>query len=618
VAGKADATATFAINLEDGTSGAAQSATKALEQLRSTIDSDTKALAAMQKSMKGLQSGTSVNIAQFRELKAKIDAKKQSISAAEASYLSLGGTYGATGRSSARLASFMDKLTASTNAVGGPVQGLTSRVGGLGSVLKAGGAVLGLVALAAAMVAVTVAAVAGAGALAKYGIAQADARRNEQLHLEGLTKLRNWYGLAAGNADEMQSSIDRVSGATSLGRAELGKYTDQLYKMGLRGANLDQALEGVALKAQVQGEAAANAFAGWAAGAAMAGGSVKRLTDDVKARLGGIAAKQMLSLGVQSKKLGESFDALFSGLKIEGLLRGLSSVTSMFSQANASGQALKSMITVMFGPLINGAESAGLVVKRFFQGMVIGALTIGIALLKVRNWFKATFGSPEILKGFDLQKAAVYAGVIAVGALAAELTIAGAAMAALAGYLAVVLLPIYKFGKAAYDVYNVFASIDWSELGTNLVQGIVRGVKGGARWVIDAVRGLGESAMAAFKSKLGIASPSKMFAKLGVTLPQGVQAGIERGKPGLDRDVAELVDVPELAAPGAKQGPAAPAAPGAKQGPAATGPIAFHFGEFHFHGTGQTREWAQEFRQRLAEELETVVVQLGGRLPGTV
>jgi len=617
VAGKADATATFAINLEDGTSGAAQSATKALEQLRSTIDSDTKALAAMQKSMKGLQGGTSVNIAQFRELKAKIDAKKQSIADANAAYLSLGGTFGATGRSSARLSSFMDQLRASTNAVGGPLQGLTSQVGGLGSMLKAGGAVLGVVALAAGIAALTVAAIAGAAALTKYGIAQADARRNEQLHLEGLTKLRNWYGIAAGNADAMQSSIDRVSGSTSLGRAELGKYTDQLYKMGLRGANLEQALEGVAIKAQVQGEAAATAFAGWAAGAAMAGGSVKALTDDVKARLGGIAAKQMLSLGVQSKKLGESFDALFSGLKIEGVLRGLASVTTMFSQAHASGQALKSMITVMFGPLINGAESAGLVVKRFFQGMVIGALTIGIALLKVRNWFKSTFGSPEILKGFDLQKAAVYAGVVAVGALAGGLALAAAGAGLLGAALVVVLAPIYKFGKAAYEVYSVFADMDWSALGTNLVQGIVRGVKGGARWVIDAVKGLGESAMSAFKQKLGIASPSKMFAKLGVTLPQGVQAGIARGKPGLDQDVSELVEVPQ--AP--EQGRAAPAQT-TKAAPASSStPVSVQvtIGDIVMsRGAKTPHDWAQEFRRNLVQELETALAQLGGRMPGAV
>ena len=42
-----------------------------------------------------------------------------------------------------------------------------------------------------------------------------------------------------------------------------------------------------------------------------------------KARFGGVAKAQMLSLGVQSKKLRENFQQLFSGLKIERFLEAL-------------------------------------------------------------------------------------------------------------------------------------------------------------------------------------------------------------------------------------------------------------------------------------------------------
>ena len=47
-----DASATFEINLEDGTSGAAEHASNALSRLRRSIDADTKALAEMQRAMR--------------------------------------------------------------------------------------------------------------------------------------------------------------------------------------------------------------------------------------------------------------------------------------------------------------------------------------------------------------------------------------------------------------------------------------------------------------------------------------------------------------------------------------------------------------------------------------
>lgn len=565
----AEMSATFEINLKDNTSGTAADAAAALGKLKSQISADTKALGEMQRAMNNLKKGGTTNVQQFKELKEAIKAKKGAIADAQGQWLKLGGSFDAAASSSAKTGGALDVLKKATAGLPGPLGGLNGQMSKLAGLAGGGLIAAGALAIAAALVAVTAAAVAAAGALLKFGIAAADARRSELLQIEGLTKMRNWFGIAAGNAKEMQQSIDSVSASVAIGRDKVGEYSSQLYKMGLRGENLKLALEGVAIKSAVQGEAAASAFASWAAGANMAGQSVKALTDDVKARLGGIAAKQMLSLDVQSKKLHEAFGALFSNLKVEGLLKSLNSVTELFKQNTASGRALKLIATTIFQPMTDAVSALGPYIRRFFQGMIIGVLTVGIQVLKLRNWFRATFGGSDILKGFDATTLALYAGEAAIaalgvafvitgglivgamslaipflwGAVAAvgSLALAGLAMAApfILGAIAVGALV-----AAGYQLYQLWKEIDWKSLGTAIVDGIVGGLKNGAKWVIDSVKSLGAGAMTALKSTLGIASPSKEFAKLGLAIPQGVEKGVEKGTPGTQRAVDDMVDVP--------------------------------------------------------------------------
>lgn len=494
----------------------------------------------------------------------------------------------------------------------GPLGGLTNSLSSLKGLVAGGLITLGLIAITAALVALAAATIAATVALLKYGIAQADARRNELLRLEGLTKLRFWYRAAAGNAGEMQTAINRVSASSAVGRGKIAQYTEQLYKMGLRGQNLTDALEGVAIKAAVQGDAAASAFAGMAAGAALTGHSVKKLADNVKARLGGIAAKQMLSLGVQTEKLKESFDALFNGLKIEGFLGALNSITQLFSQNTETGRALKILMQGIVQPLINGLEKVAPIVKRFFQGMVIGALIFGIAILKVRNWLRDTFKDSSFLKGMDLTKLALYAGVAAVAALIAVVTALALALTLAAAPLiitATLIYGLYKVGKKLFDWWN---SVDWSGLGTSIWQGIVNGIKSGAGWVINAVQNLGAKAWKAFKDKLGIASPSKVFAKLGLALPQGVQAGVERGSPQVDNSIRNMVNVPNVETIGGNN-------QNSQRPDTASNQKNFSVtieGGIHIHTqTNEPQNMAVDIKRELEKILEGVVISMGGKIP---
>jgi len=78
----AENTATFAIDFDTkGAKAGAEGAADALEKLKSQIDDDSQALARMQRAMKTLQGGTSVNIQAFKALQTQIEGKKNGESA---------------------------------------------------------------------------------------------------------------------------------------------------------------------------------------------------------------------------------------------------------------------------------------------------------------------------------------------------------------------------------------------------------------------------------------------------------------------------------------------------------------------------------------------------------
>lgn len=600
-----DAQATFAVNLEDNTSGPALDAAGALKKLRGSIDSDTKALREMQKAMKNLQGGHVVDVKQYRELKAGIDAKKQSIASAQSSYLALGGSMNKV--PAKRLTTLFEELTKSAQGMPGPVSGAAGSLSKLRSLVAGGALALGIVAISVAMLAVVAASTAAVVALTRYGIAQADARRSELLQLEGLTKIRSFYGLAAGNAGEMQTAIDRVSASSALGRDKIAEYSNQLYKMGLRGDNLSAALEGVAIKASVQGEAQARMFAGWAAGAALTGKSVRALADDVKARLGGIAARQMLALDVQSKKMRESFDALFNGLKLEGFLTGLNSITSLFSQATESGKALRAIAQAALQPVIDALEFLAPVGKRFFQGMIIGVLTLGIMFLELRNYMRDTFAGSSILSQLNLMEVALWSGVFVVGAFAGVLGVTAVALGLVAAAVLAPIAAVAALGYAIGTAAGFLATLDWAALGASICDGIVSGVKRGAAAVMDAVKSLGKGAFDAFKDALGIASPSKAFAKLGIALPQGLEVGVNRGAPAANQAVQRMVTLPEF---DAEQSMPAPSGGGPAQ--SAPSQPSVSIGEVHIHTTGETpREYVLDLKRELENILTGVAVRMG-------
>ena len=77
------------------------------------------------------------------------------------------------------------------------------------------------------------------------------------------------------------------------------------------------------------------------------------------------------------------------------------------------------------------------------------------------------------------------------------------------------------------------------EVGKDIVNAILEGIKSAKDAAIDGLEGLGEDLYDYFNGTLGIESPSKKFAKSGKYIVQGVEKGIEKETPKLNDTVSK-------------------------------------------------------------------------------
>lgn len=69
-----------------------------------------------------------------------------------------------------------------------------------------------------------------------------------------------------------------------------------------------------------------------------------------------------------------------------------------------------------------------------------------------------------------------------------------------------------------------------ASLGVDFAKGIANGITSGAKWIKDAVIGIGKSAVNAFKNFFDIQSPSRVMAKEAEWIPAGIAKGIKSGE----------------------------------------------------------------------------------------
>lgn len=98
------------------------------------------------------------------------------------------------------------------------------------------------------------------------------------------------------------------------------------------------------------------------------------------------------------------------------------------------------------------------------------------------------------------------------------------------------------------EIKDYLLSIDLGYMGKALIEGLARGIITNSQVVVDAIKDAVKKAIAAALNALGIASPSKVFAEIGVNtmlgMAEGIQAGAVAPNTAMMNSVNNLISVP--------------------------------------------------------------------------
>lgn len=395
----------------------------------------------------------------------------------------------------------VNEIAEAFGKLGGPAGAAGQKIFGLASGFKKLGAGIGsaglYVGIAVAIVAIATAALVATIAISKWAVGLADANRTQTLLAAGVA--RSVQGGA-----ELDATISKLGNVVPQTREELLNMAGDLAKTGLRGKELTGALEDAAVKA-------------------------------AKLKWGPDFAKQLLSMDVQTRKLGTNLSDTFGGLHIEKLLGGVSTLVALFDSTTESGKALKFLFEALFQPIIDGATGAIPAVERLFLYAEILALKAYIAL-------KPYQGAIKFLAETFLVVAAVVLGVLGV----AIAVVFGSIAATILGPILLIGLLVAAVVWLATTIYeNLGAAVTFmTDLGANMIGGLVNGITGAGSAVVNAIGGVVSGAIDHAKHLLGIASPSKVFAGIGDFTAQGFAEGVEGGASDAQGALEKMVATP--------------------------------------------------------------------------
>lgn len=558
----------------------AQAAAKSA-QARATLAQEAAALDK-------LKASAAATAAEEQKLAAAHTKAKDAVKSAEEAQAKAAGT-----GSARKIAAGLDKLGGPLGTTGAKVFKVKEAFDKLGGALGSAGPYVAIaVAITAIAVGMAALAVAAAAAIVKvtaWAVSLADAARSQNLLLAGFVQSTKG-GEALGNA------IGRLSNQIPLTNEELTSMAEQLAKTGLRGKDLENQIE-------------ANAVAA------------------AKAKFGPDWQKQMISLDVSARRLKSNVSGLFSGLKIEKLLEQLATLVNLFSENDAAGRAIKVVFESIFQPLIDGAVAFIPKARAAFLQFEILVLK---ALIAIKPWgskilyVTLAFGA---LGAILLGVIALAIGVVifSMTVLAFAIAVVVAAAVALVAGLIWLGLQFVKLG--AWVGQGVLAAWNWvvqtfnavvaylqglslSQIGADMINGLVAGIKAAGGAVLSAITGVVGGAIDAAKKKLGIASPSKVFAEIGMNTGEGMQQGVEKST----GDVHDAIG--DLAKPPLETVGAAKAAPVTAASSSGGGGANLQGATFNFYGVEGAEDAEDRIRALMTQILEGGAAQLGARVPG--
>jgi TP901 family phage tail tape measure protein len=94
--------------------------------------------------------------------------------------------------------------------------------------------------------------------------------------------------------------------------------------------------------------------------------------------------------------------------------------------------------------------------------------------------------------------------------------------------------------RSVMDAINFLSRINLWDIGSNIMNGLINGIKDKVREVENTVRRVANSVSDTIRNALGIRSPSRVMMELGMYTTQGLQKGMEQGQPNVTQSAQNL------------------------------------------------------------------------------
>lgn len=262
------------------------------------------------------------------------------------------------------------------------------------------------------------------------------------------------------------------------------------------------------------------------AGKVNAARGIAAITSLLDEKFGAVAEKKALNLGAQFTRLKDNISKLFEDVDAGPVLKAFSEVVKIFDTSTASGKALKFMMTTFFDGLFKLAGKVLPYVTTFLKGMVIIGLKAFIALKPLGKAF-GDIGDQS--SGVDK--------------LASFMSKLGDMIGFVVGEVVDAVLFFGKLAGTFVDVETFLLAMsgEFYDAGTNVIGGLVDGIKSGASKVVDSVSDMANAAVDKFKSVFGIHSDSKLMHKMGGHLMGGLKTGIAANDNGPQKAMSEAM-----------------------------------------------------------------------------
>lgn len=308
------------------------------------------------------------------------------------------------------------------------------------------------------------------------------------------------------------------------------------------------------------------------------------------------------------EKLKKNTDGLFGGLKINKLLDGFEDLVDLFDETSVTGKAIKVVFESLFQPLIDGVTAF---VPKMRTAFIQAEILVLKALIAIKPYgsqilLVAKIMGVILLAAIGLVVAAMAVGVAIMIAFWTAVIKVGQAMQAATE-------AVIGFGKGVVDY---FQNTSLTQIGTDLITGLANGILGAGPAVLKALSGVVGGAIDSAKKLLGIASPSKVFAEIGMNTAEGMAVGVEGGTGGVQGSLDALVSPPVPPAPPLESLVAPPAAPAQASGGSGSAP-SLAGATFIFQGVQGAEDAVGRFEELLTRFAEGNLTQLGGAVPAT-